>query len=99
MSNTLGTFRDHIRNVKKMKKNPPFGPPPPKTGKKKTRASSHYVESFHWLHGEYGHIFIFELIELVGNLWLCHSSHPERSVKLYCLLGCFLVRLHKALFS
>ncbi len=35
----------------------------------------------------------------LGNLWLRHSSHPERSVKLYCLLGCFLVRLHKALFS
>jgi hypothetical protein len=31
---------------------------------------------------------------LVGNPWLCHSSHPERSFKLYCLLGCFLVRLH-----
>jgi hypothetical protein len=32
---------------------------------------------------------------LVGNSWLCHSSHPECSVKFYdCLLGCFLVCLH-----
>ncbi len=22
---------------------------------------------------------------VVGNPWLCHSNHPERSVKLYCL--------------
>jgi hypothetical protein len=33
-------------------------------------------------------------IRLMGNPWLCHSSHHERSVKLYCLLGCFLVCLH-----
>jgi len=26
---------------------------------------------------------------VVGNPWLRHSSHPERSVKPYCLLGCF----------
>jgi hypothetical protein len=38
-----------------MKKIPPT--PLPQTGKKKTRAS------FHWLHGEYGCIFIFELID------------------------------------
>jgi hypothetical protein len=34
------------------------------------------------------------IYKIVGNPWLCHSSHPERSFKLYCLLGCFLVRLH-----
>ncbi len=55
IGNTLGTLGDHIRNVKKMKKIPPT--PLPQTGKKKTRAS------FHWLHGEYGCIFIFELID------------------------------------
>ena len=34
------------------------------------------------------------IYKIVGNPWLCHSRHPERSFKLYCLLGCFLVRLH-----
>jgi hypothetical protein len=38
------------------------------------------------------------LLRVVGNPWLRHSSHPERSVKLYCLLGCFMFLFFLFLF-